>query len=1625
MKRETTASVQEKIKVNIIPLTMIVMGGLFFVFAAALIVEQLLPDTTISITPLPAGSYVPAQVVFKVKSGANADAVLTTALQTPQTLYKSTSTGKFVASYDASYKANPAGYTKTTVQLTKKQLTRIFPDPKIAPAVQAKIMRRSGVKDPIQTFKDLGMDRWYTAQVNQAEADVATLVATLKSDTSGVESAGPNGLAKLDSITAEPPSSTLPSSGPSGQATTATCTNPNDPYSCASGDLYTSSLTDQWFLDAVNVRQAWSTTKGQSSTILAIIDNGFDTQHVDLRNKIWINPAEDINHNGCADYWSSTDYTGHISTCTGLMDHGGGDLNGIDEPSVGQVFGNGYVDDVNGMDFAYSPLSFPQQNNPQTGVANPYFGHGTLVAGIAGAATNSTNPEGVAGVCWNCMIMPLKVYDTTGNGINYSPTYSGQDSFGTAIGRAIKYAADNGADAINMSLAFSNDLTFIQDAIRYAYQSGVVTVIASGNGNANFDNLPIESDPDAIVVGSTDPIGQRSSFSSWGRNLMIVAPGDQIAGLIAHFQGASLCEVGDCSIIPYREPGEGTITDNPSNNSGYQYGSGTSFATPIVTGVVGLLRSVNPALSISEMSDVLKVSAHDIDPVLNENGQLVSAPGPDTYSGYGLVDADAAVREAQNRQPDFSVTPGISPAVAVANNQIRLDVNIDNHSNTTANNVLYRLINADTNTTVYEDRLYKVWAGTGAWLNTTVTLTTAVPAHLKVSVDPTNEFPESFENNNISQIFSVATYGTPVIAHVDSQAVQSGHTTSFTVTATDVNDDPSTLVYSASNMPTGATFNQQVFSWTPDASATGTYSPVFTATDPHNLSSSITVPIVVQGSIPTGYQYHADTCNYQIPYAVPAGQTIWQRVCQPSSGQAPFTYSASGLPPNGNLNNNVFVWTPSSTNVGQHFNSTFHVVDSTKIDHPTDQQFTVAAADTRPNLDYPLSNNPYDYFAWRQGGTDITRIHVRIKNIGGSAAPASTFQLSCYDNGRDPVNSGSLPALVVNQEYVLDQPMYAPCGGVGKVYFVVNYNFAQFSEYPWGSTLIPNVMPLPFSAPTLVFDPMTNKSGNRGDTIRFTVHAHDTIDLPINYSTGTLPPRATFDAATQSFTWPTTTLDSNASVTFYASNGVVQVAQTVTIALGQGEPHLSDPAFTFDNDTATVSWTTDLDANSYVYWGPTTDYGSSMSVKSFVKNHAVTFYPLSPGTTYHFAIGSCTSTKQCTTAADARFMTPSTALAAPSLSSMSVSTGANGQTGPINTLLPVSTIQSLYATVNWNTNYYSCATINYGTTPGSLNSQAQESTGGCTATKFAGNHSKMLAPLLPGTTYYYQIIPVGAGLPPMAQASFQTAGGSGGSAPPTAGTITVTIAWTTNVYADGIINYGPTTAYGTTKNDTAFAKSHTISFPVTNGTTYHYAIRGCTPSGLCTTSVDKDFTLPSPSLSMPTVTYENDTAIVTWNTDVDADGLVNFGTTTAYGINNSNATFAKTHAVYIFPINPSTTYHSMIRSCTAQGLCANSLDGTFTSPATVAVAPTITNINYTVVNRRAIVTWATNYYADGIVNYGPTTAYGQFRNDITMTKNHSILTAQLATGTYHYAVRSCTPTGKCTTSVDKTFVIPL
>ena len=275
----------------------------------------------------------------------------------------------------------------------------------------------------------------------------------------------------------------------------------------------------QWYIPEVKADLVWPQTKGDTTMIIAILDTGVDWLHPDLKNKIWNNPSPSTN-----------------------------------------TWPDGILNDIHGWDFVN------KDNNPTDDNS-----HGTHVAGIAAAETN--NGIGIAGVCPNAKIMPVKVFQSSGKGDV------------ATISKGINYAASHGATVINMSFGSYTRSLAMEDALSNAYASTTL-VAAAGN-----DNFPIGPKKAAKCNEKNDG----ATFYPAALSYVIGVESPDACFSNYDQDGPTFSEFVDLLNYEMKAPGTNILSTVP--NGGYRVYQGTSMAAPIISGLVALYRKIKPSSS--------------------------------------------------------------------------------------------------------------------------------------------------------------------------------------------------------------------------------------------------------------------------------------------------------------------------------------------------------------------------------------------------------------------------------------------------------------------------------------------------------------------------------------------------------------------------------------------------------------------------------------------------------------------------------------------------------------------------------------------------------------------------------------------------------------------------------------------------------------------------------------------------------------------------------------------------------------------------------------------------------------------------------------------------------------------
>ena len=474
----------------------------------------------------------------------------------------------------------------------------------------------------------------------------------------------------------------------------------------------------QWNFPMIHTEQAWDIETGDTSVVVAVVDTGvaYENYIKSRRSRYYLAP----------------------------------DLAGTNF--------------VQGYDFIEND-SHPNDDE----------GHGTHITGTIAQTTN--NSLGVAGVAFNCSIMPVKVLDKNGSGT------------ADTLADGISYAADHGAKVINMSLGFSSDVTpddipAVTEAVQFAYGKGCILAAASGNEGVGTVSLPAAY-PEVIAVGAVHSGDERADYSQYGPGLELVAPG-----------GDEEDRNGDGYMDGVLQQTFGSST----NDWGYWFYTGTSCATPHVSAVAALLFSHNPDLSNEDVRQILRSTAVDLGPA-----------GPDDEYGYGRIDAYAALlgQVLPNQPP---VITGLPDQVLDEDTVLENAFNLDDYASDPDedDSLTYSIIgntNPDCGVSIDTDNNIDI-NPTANWNGQSVVTIQVSDGRatdtdtFTITVNPIND--------------------PPVITSTPVTAASAGALYTYDVQADDP-DDGDTLTYTLTTAPIGMTINSVtgLIQWTPTAAQVG------------------------------------------------------------------------------------------------------------------------------------------------------------------------------------------------------------------------------------------------------------------------------------------------------------------------------------------------------------------------------------------------------------------------------------------------------------------------------------------------------------------------------------------------------------------------------------------------------------------------------------------------------------------------------------------------------------------------------------------------------------------------------------------------------------------------------------
>lgn len=485
--------------------------------------------------------------------------------------------------------------------------------------------------------------------------------------------------------------------------------------------------SQEWHFDAINLPDAWDTSTGSANVILALVDTGTLLDHPDLAGKL-------------------VDGFDFISSTTTANDGDGID-DDPDDPGDSTVGGSTF--------------------------------HGTHVAGTLGAATD--NDLGVAGICWDCSVMPVRALGVGGGSV--ADIVEGV-RFAGGLSNISGRVPQQSARVVNLSLggvAGEPESDIERAAIQELVAAGVTVVAAAGNEGSSLP-APPASYPETISVGAVDALLRRAGYSNFGETLDIMAPG----GRLSRDDNNDGIQDGIFSTKGSDRDGAIEFT--------YDFQEGTSMACPHVSGVIGLLLSIDPTLTPEEIRLILLGTAQDL-----------GAPARDDQFGYGLLDARAAAQAAEDGEipelPDDGEGP-TDPILTLSTNDVDFGL-VGNSQDVAVTNSGDGVLDVTSVTDFEDDR--------GAWLSTTTSGTndTTTVTTITITVNREGLEPGVYTGTILVQALDVVPVAIsvrmeiPQITFVGTILVEAVVADSGQVMARTSTSDAEDFVYTFANLPAG------------------------------------------------------------------------------------------------------------------------------------------------------------------------------------------------------------------------------------------------------------------------------------------------------------------------------------------------------------------------------------------------------------------------------------------------------------------------------------------------------------------------------------------------------------------------------------------------------------------------------------------------------------------------------------------------------------------------------------------------------------------------------------------------------------------------------------------------------
>jgi len=552
-----------------------------------------------------------------------------------------------------------------------------------------------------------------------------------------------------------------------------------------------------------NLPPAWDVAPagGSSSLVVAVIDTGI-VNHIDLNGR---------------------------SSLTAYVP-GGRFLQGYDfiSSNVGEMPANFVANDGDGRDpdpsdpgdwvTAAEKALYPASCDDGAPGPTESSWHGTHMAGSLGAIADNAN--GIAGIAFNVQVLPIRALGKCGGSLSDIA-----EAIRWAAGLPVPNVPNNPTPAKVISLSLgggdcTNNLQFMQDAVTAATGAGAVVVAATGN-DGSIDNLIAPANcTGAIAVTAHTINGDNADYANIGQGTSISAPGGGSPTLLGaggatddpNWNGFYIW-----STVLYGATTPASIDSKNRIGEGFAGFTGTSSATPQVAGVAALLKSAQPnaaaAFIKSWLTMASSVRPHPVNGYCSIHAQ---------ECGHGLLDAELALKAARDAVPAVSVSA--STRVVPPGGTINFTGSVTPYTNRTIPNAA-------------------LWTNTAGTLNSTTGNAVTLIAPTTGSATVTLTATDSAGATAFDSV-TVRVNRPPVLNAIPNQSGTVGQTITFTVTGTDPDGDP--LRFSASTLPADALFSPAgQFSWNTAKASPGTYSLVYTASDPFTSTAASTVTITL------------------------------------------------------------------------------------------------------------------------------------------------------------------------------------------------------------------------------------------------------------------------------------------------------------------------------------------------------------------------------------------------------------------------------------------------------------------------------------------------------------------------------------------------------------------------------------------------------------------------------------------------------------------------------------------------------------------------------------------------------------------------------------------------------------